>query len=112
VLSLPIASSKVISLRSKYCSIDATIYKYLSGTAFNSFRTRVSSSIVCPRFAALFEKVVSFVAKVSIVSSSFMCSISNSDLRVYNRACCTLSSPKCLVFRASHMAFAVLYLVI
>nr|GFB05972.1 zinc finger, CCHC-type [Tanacetum cinerariifolium] len=56
VLSLPIASSKVISLRSEYYSIDATICKYLSGTAFNSFRTRVSSSIVCPRFAALFVK--------------------------------------------------------
>nr|GEW95164.1 SNF2 domain-containing protein CLASSY 3-like [Tanacetum cinerariifolium] len=86
VLSIPIASSKVISLRSEYCSIDVTICKYLSGTTFNSFRTRVLSYIVCPRFAALFVKVVSFVAKVSIVSSSFMCSISNSDLRVCNRA--------------------------
>nr|GEU59936.1 hypothetical protein [Tanacetum cinerariifolium] len=57
VLSLPIASSKVISLRSEYCSIDATICRYLSATAFNNLRTNVSSSIVCPRLAALFTKV-------------------------------------------------------
>nr|GFA62755.1 hypothetical protein [Tanacetum cinerariifolium] len=36
---------------------------YLSGTTFNSLRTSVSSSIVCPRLAALFTKVVSFVVK-------------------------------------------------
>ncbi|GKB17712.1 kinase-like domain, phloem protein 2-like protein [Tanacetum coccineum] len=61
VLSLPIASSKVISLRSEYCSIDATICRYLSGTAFNSLRTSVSSSIVCPRLAALFTKLLPFL---------------------------------------------------
>nr|GEY75072.1 hypothetical protein [Tanacetum cinerariifolium] len=71
---------------SEYCSIDATICRYLSGTAFNNLRTNVSSSIVCPRLTALFTKVVSFVVKASIVTSSFMCSISNSDLRVCNRA--------------------------
>nr|GFA37761.1 UvrD-like helicase, ATP-binding domain, P-loop containing nucleoside triphosphate hydrolase [Tanacetum cinerariifolium] len=62
-------------------------HRYLSGTAFNSLRTSASSSIVCPRLAALFTKVVSFVVKVSIVSSSFMCSISKSNLSVYNLAC-------------------------
>nr|GEZ12073.1 hypothetical protein [Tanacetum cinerariifolium] len=36
---------------------------YLSGTTFNSLHTSVSSSIVCPRLAALFTKVVSFVVK-------------------------------------------------
>ncbi|GKD78918.1 hypothetical protein Tco_1341539 [Tanacetum coccineum] len=107
ILSLPIASSKVILSRSEYCSIDATICRYLSGTTFNSLRTSVSSSIVCPRLAALFTKVVSFVVKVSMVSSSFMCSNSNSDLSVCNLACWTLSSPMCLVFKVSHMAFAV-----
>nr|GEY08196.1 ribonuclease H-like domain-containing protein [Tanacetum cinerariifolium] len=43
--------------------------------------------LLCVRLAALFTKVVSFVVKVSIVSSSFMCSISKSDLSVCNLDC-------------------------
>nr|GEZ20791.1 hypothetical protein [Tanacetum cinerariifolium] len=92
-LSLPIASSKDISPKSEYCSIDATICKYLSGTAFNSLQTKVESSNMCPKPAALFARVVSFAVKVSIVSSSFICNNSNSDLSVCNLACWTLSSP-------------------
>ncbi|GJR85607.1 hypothetical protein Tco_0209618 [Tanacetum coccineum] len=56
--------------------------QYLSGTTFNSLRTSVSSSIVCPRLAALFTMVVSFAVDGVDVSSSFCCNISNSDLRV------------------------------
>nr|GEY97302.1 PI-PLC X domain-containing protein At5g67130 [Tanacetum cinerariifolium] len=41
----------------------------------------------CTRLAALFTKVVSFPVKVLIVSSSFMGSISKSDLSVCNLAC-------------------------
>nr|GEW22731.1 TMV resistance protein N-like [Tanacetum cinerariifolium] len=66
---------------------------YLFGTTFNSLHTNVSSSIVCPRLVALFTKVVSFVVKASIVSSSFMCSISKSDLSVCNLACSLTGMP-------------------
>nr|GEY52475.1 zinc finger, CCHC-type [Tanacetum cinerariifolium] len=54
VLSLPIASSRVISSRFEYCYIDATICKYLSGMAFSSLRIS-SSSFMFEKF-----KVVDF----------------------------------------------------
>nr|GFA04296.1 hypothetical protein [Tanacetum cinerariifolium] len=68
-LSLSSFLEEDISPKSEYCSIDATICKYLSGMAFNSLQPKVESSNMYPKPTALFARMVSFAVKVSIVSS-------------------------------------------
>ena len=101
-------SSKLVVLRSRTCSREATICIYFFlDKVFRNFFTSLDSSMVSPSDADLDEISDSFPTKRSIVSSSFILSLLNSAIRVCSLASLTLSAPTCLAFIASQTPFAV-----
>ena len=105
--NLSTISSKLVVLRSRTCSKDATMWIYLLlGKLLRNFFTILGSSMISPSEADFEEISDSFPTITSIVSSYCILSLSNSAIRVCSLASLTLSAPTCRVLIAFQIVLA------
>ena len=87
-------SSKLVVLRSRICSSDATMWIYFFlGKLDKNFFTSLDSSMFSPNSADFVDISDNLPVKSSMLSLSFILRRSNSAIRVCSLASRTLSAP-------------------
>lgn len=107
VFNCPTTSSNPTVLRSRTCSINATMYMNHLGSIVRNLLTSLVSLIVSLREAYFDDILDNWLAKSFMVLVSFIFILSKSFIRVWSQASFTLSALTCHVLITSHISFAV-----